>query len=195
MWKDCEVHTSIWGGMPVLMWHIDDEIMLKQPDLKESESIFMLLEHSRQHLGPWIGWVDYTQSNGEMKQFIKTVNKKMKEQTDVVLFIWYRGQVAGSVALYDIKWHNQSGMLGYWVGEGFEGHGIAQRAVKGMLMYAYYTLMLNRVELRAAVQNEKSIKLARRLGFQVEGIVRQAEWIRGNCRDQVQMSLMKSEFH
>lgn len=80
----------------------------------------------------------------------------MKEQTDIVLFIWYRGQVAGSVALYDLKWHNQSGMLGYWVGTGFEGRGIAHRAVRGMLMYAYYTLMLNRVELRAAVQNEKA---------------------------------------
>ncbi|MED1864953.1 GNAT family protein [Fictibacillus nanhaiensis] len=179
----------------MLMWQIDDEIMLKQADVKESDNIYRLLDKSRHHLGPWISWVDYTQSSSEMRQFIKTVNKKMKDQTDVVIFIWYRGQVAGSVALYDIKWHNQSGMLGYWVGSGFEGHGIAQRAVKGMLMYAYYTLMLNRVELRAAVQNEKSIKLARRLGFQAEGVVRQAEWIRGNCRDQVQMSLMKNEFH
>jgi ribosomal-protein-serine acetyltransferase len=179
----------------VLMWHIDDEMMLKQADVKESDAIYRLLELSRDHLGPWISWVDYTQSHGEMKQFIKTVNKKMKEQTDVVLFIWYRGQVAGSVALYDIKWHNQSAMLGYWVGAGFEGHGIAQRAVKSMLMYAYYTLMLNRIELRAAVQNERSINLARRLGFQAEGVVRQGEWIRGNCQDQVQMSLMKDEFH
>lgn len=58
------------------MWHIDDEIMLKQADVKESDAIYRLLEHSRRHLGPWISWVDYTQSNGEMKQFIKTVNKR-----------------------------------------------------------------------------------------------------------------------
>ncbi|MDR7074305.1 ribosomal-protein-serine acetyltransferase [Fictibacillus barbaricus] len=178
----------------MLMWQIDEEVMLKQPDVKESESILMLLDQSRHHLGPWIGWVDYTQTNNEMKQFIKTVNKKMKEQTDVVLFIWCRGQVAGSVALYDLKWHNQSGMLGYWVGAGFEGRGIAHRSVRSMLMYAFYTLGLNRIELRAAVNNERSVNLAQRLGFVQEGIVRQAEWIRGQCRDQVQMSMMKDEF-
>jgi ribosomal-protein-serine acetyltransferase len=178
----------------VLMWHIDEEIMLKQGDSKESESIFMLLEHSRHHLGQWLGWVDYTRTANDMKIFIKGANKKLKEQTDVVLFIWYRGQAAGSVALYDLKWHNQSGMLGYWVGAGFEGRGIAYRAVKGLLMYAFYTLQLSRIELRAAVQNEKSVKLARRLGFQAEGVVRQGELIRGKTRDLVQMSLLKSEF-
>jgi ribosomal-protein-serine acetyltransferase len=176
------------------MWQIDEEVMLKQADLKDSESILLLVDRSRHSLGQWISWVDFTQTNNEMKQFIKNVNKKMKEQTDVVLFIWYRGQIAGSVALYDIKWHNHCGMLGYWVGSGFEGHGIAQRGVRGLLMYAFYTLSLNRIELRAAVSNEKSIKLAQRLGFQQEGLVRQAEWIRGQCRDQVQMSLMKDEF-
>ncbi|MFC7372495.1 GNAT family N-acetyltransferase [Fictibacillus iocasae] len=172
---------------------IDHEVVLKEGNVKEAEIFFQLTDRSRAKLSPWLMWVNQTHSVKDAKEFLKMVSKKQKEHTDLVGFIWYRNTMAGSVALYDIKWHNKSASIGYWVGSGFEGRGIAKRGAHGMLLYAFYQLGLNRIELRAAGENTRSIMLAERLGFTPEGRLRQAEWINGSCRDLVQYSLLRED--
>ncbi|MFC0189968.1 GNAT family N-acetyltransferase [Fictibacillus aquaticus] len=181
------------GKSPMFFLQIDHEVALKEGNVKEAEIFYELTEKSRHHLSPWLAWVSQTNSVKDARNFMKMVGKRQKEQTDLLGFIWYRNAMAGSIALYDLKWHNRSASIGYWVGTGFEGNGIAQRASYGMLMYAFYQLGLNRIELRAAENNTRSIRLAERLGFKLEGRCRQSEWINGSCRDLLQFSLLREE--
>lgn len=51
------------------------------------------------------------------------------------------------------------------------------RAVKALTHYAFHELNLNRVDIRAAVENKKSRSIPERLGFVNEGRLRQAEWL------------------
>ena len=67
-------------------------------------------------------------------------------------------------------------------------------AVKAVLDYIFGTLKLNRVELLAGVENQPSRAIAERLGFQHEGVARQAEWIYDHYIDLAAYSLLKEDY-
>ncbi|MDN4525196.1 GNAT family N-acetyltransferase [Fictibacillus fluitans] len=156
---------------------VDEEISIKLLEKRDAQLLFQLTEHSRDHLRNWLGWVDYSRTLKDTKAFIKLANQKYADSTDLVTMIWYRGIPAGSLALYDIKWNNYSANIGYWLGKDFEGKGIMTRSCGAMVDYSFGTLGLNRLELKAALENKRSRSVAERLGFKQEGELRQAEWL------------------
>ncbi len=56
-------------------------------------------------------------------------------------------------------------------------------AVRRLVDYAIRDLELNRVEIRVAVGNERSLALCRRLGFVEEGVLREAERFGDSYKD------------
>ena len=71
---------------------------------------------------------------------------------------------------------------------------IATCAARSVLVYGFGPLHLNRVELRCASTNERSIRLAERLGFTREGMLRQEEYLNGVFVDHLVYGLLRSEF-
>lgn len=63
-----------------------------------------------------------------------------------------------------INWSNKTAYIGYWLGEEFQGNGIMTKVAKTLTDYAFNELNLNKVEIRAAVENEKSRAIPERLG-------------------------------
>jgi ribosomal-protein-serine acetyltransferase len=63
-----------------------------------------------------------------------------------------------------------------------------------LINYCFEELNLNRVEIRTAVNNVKSQNIPKKLGFQQEGMIRQAEKLNGQYSDSYVFSLLKSEF-
>ena len=68
-------------------------------------------------------------------------------------------------------------------------------AVRLLVDHALSTWDLNRVEIRAAVENHRSRAIPKRLGFRHEGTLRQAELIRGRYLDSVIYVMLKAAWH
>ncbi len=85
----------------------------------------------------------------------------------------------GSVALMDIveREHEDAGgqaELGYWGAPWARGHGHITDACRLVCAWGFAYLGLGRIEWRAMVGNDASRRLAERLGFTIEGTLRQA---------------------
>ncbi|MNJ40026.1 putative ribosomal N-acetyltransferase YdaF [compost metagenome] len=65
---------------------------------------------------------------------------------------------------------------------------------KAVINYVFHELSLNRVEIRAAVQNSKSRAIPERLNFCNEGIIRQAEWLYDHYVDYVVYGMLKEDW-
>ena len=116
---------------------------------------------------------------------------------------WRDGIVAELVVLEDgrlvgathLAFHaDWRASVAYWLAPEARGRGIATRAVRLLLRWAFETFDdLVRVELWSMVGNEASDGVARRLGFVEEGILRSRLPARGTFHDVRCFSLLRGE--
>ena len=76
-----------------------------------------------------------------------------------------RGVLLGSVALNPIDREQRAADIGYWLAPEARGRGAATRAVELLAGWAFETLGLQRLELRAQEANRASRAVAERAGF------------------------------
>jgi len=83
--------------------------------------------------------------------------------------------VLGSIG---VRWNEAGdiGEVGYWLCAGARGRGVATRAVRLVSAWALARGGIGRLQLRAAVGNDASRRVAERAGFTFEGVLRSAHW-------------------
>jgi ribosomal-protein-alanine N-acetyltransferase len=79
----------------------------------------------------------------------------------------------------------QSAVLGGWVGRSYSGSGLALRALRVGLAFAFDKLRLHRVEAATLPENRNSNHLLEFVGFKIEGFAKSYGKIDGRWRDHV----------
>jgi RimJ/RimL family protein N-acetyltransferase len=67
------------------------------------------------------------------------------------------------------------GTVGYWLSPEARGRGVASAAVAAGTEAVFERLRWHRIELRHAVENERSCAVARRTGYRLEGTLREGQ--------------------
>ncbi|WP_405066248.1 GNAT family N-acetyltransferase [Kribbella sp. NBC_01510] len=88
---------------------------------------------------------------------------------------------------------NASAEVGYWVAPGARGRGVAPLAVRAVCRWAFAQRQLELIEWRAEVGNDASRRVAQKVGFFMEGQLRQRLVHRGQRVDAWIGSLLKRE--
>ncbi len=84
-----------------------------------------------------------------------------------------------------------SGGIGIMVHRDYQGQGVGTRLLETLLDMADNWLMLVRVELGVYADNERAIRLYKRLGFEREGIKRMAAIRSGRYEDELMMARIR----
>ena len=87
-----------------------------------------------------------------------------------------------------------SAYLGYWIGGPYTRRGYMTDGLALVLREAFGPLKLHRVEANIQPANTASIALARRLGFQYEGLSRRYLKISGRWRDHERYALLAEDW-
>ncbi len=115
-------------------------------------------------------------------------------------FIRTRGGSDGKEKILAIEWndvhvgniglHPQSDVfrfsaeIGYFVGKSYWGKGIATEAVRQMVQIGFNEMRLRRIWAGVYAFNESSMRVLEKVGFQKEGVARQAVFKNGEFCDQ-----------
>jgi ribosomal-protein-serine acetyltransferase len=161
--------------MPSL--RIDDDIILKSLEPEDAETLFALTDRNRSYLRQWLPWVDTNTTEEHSRLFILSAQEQQNMNFGFQCGIWFRDHLSGIIGFHGVDWMNKSTEIGYWIGEEFQGRGIVTNACRSLVHYAFSEYRLNRVQIRCATGNKKSIALIERLGFIKEGTIRQAEFL------------------
>ena len=114
------------------------------------------------------------------------------------LFEWHifaQNKLCGAIRLNKIELGNRKASIAYYIGENCQGQGLASSAVRAVIGYCFEKLGFNRIELQCTSENLGSQKVAKRLGFSWEGMLRQAELLNGSYVDLFVYGLLREDFH
>jgi ribosomal-protein-serine acetyltransferase len=156
--------------------------------------LFRLIDANRAHLAAYIpGVVEHvgTQADAEAHAARSAEGWARGEVFELLLLSC--GEVCGVVRLNQWDRENGSIFLSYFVGAEHQGRGLITRAARALLDLAFDRLELNRVELRCVPENVGSVRVAERLGFVREGVLRQAERLHGRFVDNAVYGLLREE--
>lgn len=99
----------------------------------------------------------------------------------------------GSVILHSFAWEHRRCEVGFWLVPAARGRGLGSRAVARTVAWARVELGLLRVEMTTTPENPAVPALARRLGFEHEGVLRGRNVERGARVDVVFFGLLLEE--
>ncbi|TFE00488.1 GNAT family N-acetyltransferase [Jeotgalibacillus salarius] len=173
---------------------IDEEVSLKLVAMNDAERLFELTDRSRHYLREWLPWLDGTKTVEDTRDFITFSMKGLAANTSMTTMILYKGEIVGAASFNELNWTNKVAYIGYWLDQHYQGNGIMTRVAKGLTDYAFDELNMNKVDIRAAVENHKSRGVPERLGFKLEGTLRQTEWLYDHYVDSAVYGMLSSEW-
>ena len=148
-------------------------------------------------LNEWLPWahMDYTRDDAvafvrdsiqawkESKAFDYAI--RPSEQPDLHL---------GNISIWQTSRTGKIGEIGYWIRSDMVGRGYATEATRAMMRVGFESMGLHKITLRIALGNRGSERVAEKLGFTHEGILREELLIRGNWVDHTLYAMLDREF-
>ena len=128
-------------------------------------------------------WVQPPSSSAAFRRYLARV----EDPSHAAFLIWKRGPDGGLVGVVNISeivlGPFRSAYLGYYAFEPFAGRGLMRMGFELVLAKAFRKLKLHRLEANIQPGNEPSRRVARKLGFRLEGFSPDYLFIDGAWRD------------
>jgi len=165
-----------------------------QPD--DASEIYTAVRQSLVELKPWMSWAYDGYSMEEVRDFIAMTRARWEENTLFAFAITgaKTGSVVGGISLNHLHPVYHLCNVGYWVRTSRHGEGIAGRATKLAARFGFEHGGIIRAEIVIAMGNEKSIRVAEKLGAHYEGILLNRMVVGKSIFDAHMYSLIPQDF-
>lgn len=171
-------------------------LLIRAPLWGDGIKLNEAVKESRNELMPWMPWAQNNPTVEESEIVIRRARLKYLERSDLMLLLILKetGQLIGSSGLHRIDWQSRKFEIGYWVRSAFSGKGYISEAADAITNFAVHELMANRVEIRCDARNIRSARVAERLGYTLEGILRNEKCaVDGSLRDTMVFSKVRDK--
>jgi ribosomal-protein-serine acetyltransferase len=173
---------------------IDDELELRLYEEADTEALFALVDANREHLRRWLIWPNRIRSVEDERAFVAANRDRFAKENGFNAGIWLSGSLVGGIGFHYLDRDHRKTEIGYWLAASAQGKGVMTRTVRAMLAHAFGHWRLHRVIVYAATENRRSRAVVERVGFTLEGIVREAEWLGDRFVDLAQYSMLEQEW-
>ncbi|MGH2686564.1 MAG: GNAT family N-acetyltransferase [Actinomycetota bacterium] len=150
---------------------LTERLRLEPVGPEHAEQIWNAAEASLDELRPWLPWARAASPEAS-RDFAERSETAWVADTDYAFTVMEEGEVVGGVGLHTPRLEGL-GEIGYWSRTDRTRRGYTTEACNALLAFAFQTVGLYRVELRAGVENRASQRVAEKLGFRLEGTLRQ----------------------
>jgi RimJ/RimL family protein N-acetyltransferase len=180
--------------MPFSVHLIDGDIVLRPFRFEDTKPLYQAVRESLQDLSPWMSWANAHYTETTAREYISIAQARWEERTLFAFAITRGGDILGGCTLSSIHPVYQFCNVGYWVRTSLQGQGIAGRAAKLAVRFAFEKLGLIRAEIVIAIGNERSVRVAEKIGAHYEGTLRNRMVVGKSVYDAHMYSLLPSDF-
>ncbi|MEH7178416.1 GNAT family N-acetyltransferase [Neobacillus vireti] len=151
-----------------------ERLFIRKPMPGDGIAVYKAIQASLNELKPWMPWAHSNQSELDVEANIRDSIAKFITREDLRLHIFDKetGEFIGSSGLHRINWDVPKFEIGYWIDTRYSGKGYITEATEAITNFAFTELNANRVEIRCDPRNLRSRAIPERLGFTLEGILK-----------------------
>lgn len=102
-----------------MILNVDKNIVLKQLELTDTPDIFNTIDTQREHLGPWLPFVETTKQLSDTHAFVESVVNSPKDRMEYTFTIRVNGRMAGLIGFKATDRANKKTEIGYWLSRDF----------------------------------------------------------------------------
>jgi RimJ/RimL family protein N-acetyltransferase len=153
-------------------------LVLRAARAGDGEAVRAAVLDTFEALRPWMPWARHEPTVDAQESYCRRQQALFTLREELTWFVYERGSdgpagpVLGAVGLHHIDWKLRRFELGWWRRSGLEHLGIAAEAAGSVLRLVFDRLGGRRLEVRMDDTNAASRRLAERLGFTDEGLLR-----------------------
>lgn len=177
---------------------IDTErLILRRFGRRDVSSLEEGVRSSLADLNEWLPWAHMDYTRDDAVAFVRDSIQAWKEEKAFDYAIRRRvdpDRHIGNISIWQTSRTGKIGEIGYWVRTDLTGQGYATEATQALMQVGFDQLGLHKITLRIAVGNRGSERVAEKLGFAREGLLREELLIRGNWVDHTLYSMLEGEF-
>ena len=162
---------------------LDNDIKLRAWTEDDIEAALDIVLRNREHLQQFMHWMTPDYSAEHARKFLTESIAARKDRKSLGLAIVHASVLIGSIGFVEFDWKGRKTEIGYWIDKNVEGRGIVTRATRLLIDYAFNELKMNRIEIQCSAENIRSAAIPERLGFKLEGYLRQSEFRNGKLHD------------
>jgi RimJ/RimL family protein N-acetyltransferase len=151
-----------------------ERLFIRMPLPGDGEVVHEAMMESVDELKAWMPWAQSCPSKEETEANVRKAHAQFLERTDLRFHLFEKNTKTfiGSSGLHRMDWAARKFEIGYWCRSSFSGKGYITESVRGISVFAFQILHANRIEINCDERNVRSRKVAERLGFQLEGVLR-----------------------
>lgn len=165
---------------------------------RDATAIHAAVLDSLDELSKWLPWAADDYNRNVSQQFVRDSIAAWNEARAFDFAIRTRDDRdthIGNVSAWWTSKPNLSGEIGYWVRSDTSSRGICTEATARLLQVAFEELGMHRVTLRIAVGNRASERVAEKLGFLHEGLLRDEVKVGSSWLDHTAWGILDREWH
>lgn len=165
---------------------------------RDTDALVEAVRASLPELSRWLPWPHSRYGRSDALRFIRDTAAAWEDGRAHDMAIRSHADLAhhlGNISVWPTSRREQAAEVGYWVRTEAAGRGIATEAAARVLQVAFEELGMHRVVLRVAVGNRPSERVAEKLGFVQEGVLRKEVLVAGAWLDHTLWGMLEDEFH
>ena len=180
--------------MPAVLHHrLNGDVLLRLPEERDADALAGLVSANRAYLAEWMPWAAGNDHDATLA-FIRSARRQIGANQGLQTVIVRDGRPIGMIGFHGVDWTHRGTSLGYWLAPDHQGRGIMTGAARALIDHAFGAWRLNRVEIRAGVENVPSRRIPERLGFREEGRLLQAERVGDRWVDHVLYAMLAADW-
>jgi len=151
-----------------------DRLLLRLPEIVDAQPLNQAIADSFEALTSWMDWAVRPQTLEETRAFCQESRVVWRAETafNVLMIEKSSSRIVGASGYPRLDWSVPRFEIGYWCSTDRVGRGYASEATWALTRFAFEHLGACRVELRMDDRNERSWRVAERLGFAREALIR-----------------------
>lgn len=156
------------------------------------DGLWAAIEASLAELRPWMAWAPGAQADNT-RDFVSLSEEKWSTGLDRPFTLVMDETVVGQCSLDRVDPLANQCEIGYWLRSDLAGRGLMTEAASAVVEFGFTEMRLHRIELHAGIDNAASIRVAEKLGFRREGVVRERGLGAGGYYDMYVYGLLETD--